>query len=222
MMPDNSLLQYTVKRIRSYILEGKLQPGEKLNVDGLARALNISKTPVRDAMNTLAAEKLVVYRPRRGYAVATMTVAEFLGLSELQEAIESHIYLRVAQGETPIDYDALEAINDEIVEAIAVRDAVRIFSINEDFHMAIYQTFPNKKMLERLREMWNELVIHRLHMFSSETFLATIPTDHRNIMDALKTRDTAKILAAVHTHFRNGNQAAVEILPDSPPSSSDD
>ncbi len=209
-MSDHSLSRHAVDSIRGFILEGRIKPGEKLNVDGLARMLNISKTPVRDAMNMLVAEKLVAYRPRLGYSVLTLTPAEFLDLSELQEAIETHIYLQVAKGDDPIDYDALEEISRETLAAIADRNAIRIFSLNEVFHMTIYRNCHNKKMLERLRELWNEILIHRFHMFSSATFLSTIPTDHANILAALKKGHTGEIIDAVHAHFHNGNMAAIE------------
>lgn len=211
-MSDSSLIKHAAASIRGYILEGRIKPGEKLNVDGLARSLNISKTPVREAMNMLAAEKLVIYRPRLGYAVATMTPNEFLELSELQEAIETHMYLKVAKQTPPMDYSELEEINREMIEAIKKRDEMRIFSLNEKFHMVIYKNSNNEKMLGRLRELWNEMLIHRFCMFSSLAFLQTIPEDHDNILAALKSGETDKIVKAVSTHFHHGNVAAIEGL----------
>lgn len=211
-MSDSSLLKHAINSIRGYILEGRIKPGEKLNIDGLARSLNISKTPVREAMNALTADKLVIYRPRIGYAVRTITPEEFLALSQLQEVIETFMYIDVACLPQPIDYSRLEAINEEIKDAVIKKDEMRVFSLNEEFHMAIYRYCSNQKMVERLRELWNELLIHRFHMFSSPFFLQTIPKDHQDILEAMKLGDVEMIRKTVSTHFRNGNIAVVEGL----------
>lgn len=65
---------------------------------------------------------------------------------------------------------------------------------------------------EKLRGLRNELLIHRFHMFSSAAFICTIPNDHRKIVEALKTKEPARITDAVREHFKNGTAAAAEWL----------
>lgn len=206
--PEISLSEHAAVCIRRFILNGQIKPGEKLNIDGLARTLSTSKTPVREAMNMLTAERLVAYRPKAGYYVLTMTVAEFLEMSEVQEALELHIYIRIIRHKQKVDFDTVSAINNKIIEAIRRNDPIKVFNLNEEFHMTMYRCCGNEKIVRELRRIWNEMLIHRYHMFSSPAFLASIVPDHIQIMDALRTRDIPGITEAMHIHFINGNSGA--------------
>lgn len=207
-----SLSEHAAERIRKFILTGQIKPGERLNIDGMARTLNTSKTPVREAMNMLAAERLVAYRPKIGYYVPTMTVAEFLEMSEVQEALELYICMRIIRHRRQVDFAAAEAINDQIDLAIRADDPIRIFNLNEEFHMTIYRCCGNEKIVHELRRIWNEMLIHRYHMFSSPIFLSRIVSDHAQIMEALKAWDVSGVTEAVRRHFINGNRGTTEGL----------
>lgn len=207
---DRSLTEQTVDHIRNYILKRQIMPGDRLNVDGLARMLNTSKTPVREALNVLSAERLVVYRPRLGYSVQKLSAPEFIETSEIQQAIETHILLKLAKRATPLDFNRLESINEEIAEAVASGDSMKIFDLNKAFHLVMYERCGNEKIVSELKRIWNELLIHRYNMFASTIFLARIAEDHRVIITAMRGRDPAEITSAVERHFENGNLGAVE------------
>jgi len=202
---DASLSEHAASRIRESILTGRIKPGERLNVDGLARALAISKTPVREAMNMLMVEKLITYKPKLGYSVTAMTLSQYIEAMEIQEALELHIAVKLIKTGANFNFNKLKSINEEIAEAIRskVKD-MRIFHLNEAFHMTIYEECKNLLLLQELRRIWNELLIHRFHMFSSPTFLDLIVEDHAYIMEALRKRDREKIEDAFQSHFKNG------------------
>jgi DNA-binding GntR family transcriptional regulator len=203
-MKNVSLLEDTVGRVREDILRGRIRPGERVNIDGLARLLNTSKTPVREALNMLSAEKLVVYKPKLGYYIPTMTLREYIEASEIQEAVELHLHLKISETGIDVDYALLESINLAIAEAVEKRDQWKIFQLNELFHMTLYQRYGNKKLILELRRIWNELLIHRHHMFSSPTFLSLIARDHAKIIEAMKTGAPQSITEAVRNHFKSG------------------
>lgn len=209
-MGVRSLLEDTVDRIRNDILKRHILPGERLNVDGLARAFGTSKTPVREALNGLVSERLVLYRPRLGYYVQKLSVSEFVETSETQQAIEQYILLKLARNAVALDFDKLTSINRKIVLAIDEENPIRIFELNKAFHLEMYKRCGNKKMIFELKRIWNELLIHRYNMFASNAFLSCIVDDHIAIMDAMRTRDLQAILSALDRHFENGVSGASE------------
>lgn len=203
-MDSTSLLFGTVEKIRDSILEGRIKPGEKLNADGLARELNVSKTPVREALNILAAEGIVMYRPKIGYSVQTMTVKEFVELNEVQQTLELRAYYRILKGNVSLDFEALRAINEKIRRAAEANDYYEIFASNELFHMTIYEKCGNEGLVKAIRKIWNELLIHRYHMFHSHTFISNIVDDHEAILKALEAKDMEGMIRVVDHHFENG------------------
>lgn len=209
-MGVHSLLEETVDRIRNDILKRHILPGERLNVDGLARAFGTSKTPVREALNVLVAERLVLYRPRLGYSVQKLSVGEFIETSETQQAIEQYILLKLARNAVALDFDRLTSINREIELAIGEENPIRIFELNKAFHLEMYERCGNEKIIVELKRIWNELLIHRYNMFASTAFLSCIVDDHTVIMDAMRTRNLQAILAALDRHFENGVSGASE------------
>lgn len=209
-MNDVPLIEKTAELIRDDILVGEIKPGERLNIDGLARSFNTSKTPVREAMNMLCAERLVVYKPKLGYFVQTLTVQEFIDIYEIQEVIELNLCLKIAQAKIPLDFKQLESINHEIYRAVARNDRIGCFNLNKLFHMAMYREYRNRKMIDELKRIWNELLIHNYYMFSSKNFLGEIHMDHEKIMQAMKLSDLDMIKDAVGAHFAHGVNGVTE------------
>ena len=75
-------------RIREMILDGQFAPGERLRQDDLATALGVSTMPVREALRQLQAEGLVVFYPRKGAVVATLSVSEYEEIYRIREQLE--------------------------------------------------------------------------------------------------------------------------------------
>lgn len=209
-MNDVSLIEKTVELIRSDILIGAIRPGERLNIDGLARRFNMSKTPVREAMNMLCAERLVVYKPKLGYFVQTLTVQEFIDIYEIQEVMELNLCLKIAQARVALDFEQLESINREIWRAVDRNDRIGCFNLNKLFHTTMYREYRNRKMIDELKRIWNELLIHSYYMFTSKSFLDRVHIDHENIMDAMRVSDPEQIRTAVAAHFTNGIEGVAQ------------
>src|SRR5262249_60184100 len=75
--------------LRSAILDGALRAGEQLSVPELARRLNVSRSPVREAVLGLVAQGLAVEQPRRGVVVATIAAEDLVAIHEVREFLEA-------------------------------------------------------------------------------------------------------------------------------------
>ena len=80
--------QEVVRQIRDLILDGALGPGEQLTEVAMAQRIGVSRTPIRDALNTLATEGLLIYLPNRGYIVRRFDVQEVLDAFDTRGTLE--------------------------------------------------------------------------------------------------------------------------------------
>ena len=111
--------------LRTAILDGELRPGQRVNQEAWAERAGVSLIPVREALRALAGEGLVTYRPRRGYAVTELDLAELEEVYRLRRLLETDALLLGVERATPADLRALEAAADDCSEAAADRRRCR-------------------------------------------------------------------------------------------------
>src|SRR5687768_9710248 len=113
-------------RIRDLIVSLELSPGAIVNERELMKRLGLGRTPVREALRTLAQEKLVEVYPRRGIFVAPVDVRDLASLSEVRALLESHAAALAATRATPEERDATGALIAELDRAAGERDERRL------------------------------------------------------------------------------------------------
>jgi DNA-binding GntR family transcriptional regulator len=192
--------------MRRRILEGLYSSGERLNVDELARTLDTSKTPVREALGRLESEGLVAFKPRVGWSVNALTVEEFTDFLEIQCALRFFISDNLLPYLDRLDFGRLEFINEELQKSLEGRDYFRIVEQNDLFHMTIFSIHGNKIMVQRLRELDGLIRLQRVRFFEQErAFFPTIAENafiqHQNILEKLKSRDAEAISRVSREHF---------------------
>lgn len=208
-----SLADSTANKIRELIFSGGLKPGERANIDVLARQFQISQTPVREALKKLISEGLVVYRPKAGYSVRNLTLHEYLQVSEIHQVLEVYLVRKLAENPVFVDFPALERINSGIKDAIAQNDIVRIGNCNDDFHKTLYRGYPNKLLLTRLHGLWNEVLSLRNIMYQSSAFTNRIFEEHKKILDAIRSGNQENAAQAMNEHYLSGKEGAIASFP---------
>lgn len=209
-MESLTMSDRAAEKIRTMILNGEIRPGGKINIDKLSRESEFSKTPIREALNKLISEGLVLYTPRIGYTVYELTLQEYFQLYELQEMLEVHLSLKMLQFVDCIDFDKLAEANKGIQEWMAKGNVALVQEYNDRFHMEIYGRYPNPKLIEELQQVWAKVKIQRHLMYRSTLFLSTVLQEHQDITDGLKNGDPVKLERAVRNHFRSGEQALLK------------
>lgn len=186
-------------RVRDAIFGGVYPPGAPLREVELARDLDVSRGPVREALFRLEAEGLVRSAWHRGAAVTTLTAADVAELDSLRGALERlAVELVVARaGEAE-----LEAISRAVTDMEAAPDAHRMVACDIAFHDRLYAATGHR----RLEEAWGA-IRNQVHLFlltrigiSAEDYLARLPAEHRELADALQARglSSAQVLFDRH------------------------
>ncbi|MBI3973109.1 MAG: GntR family transcriptional regulator [Chloroflexi bacterium] len=209
--------------VRERILHGDLQPDQVISARVLGQALGVSMTPVRNALDRLAGEGLVVMSPRRGTRVAAPTVEDLEECYDLRLVLEGHAAERAARRLTDAELAELERRwaafgvgipplpPGESLSPQANREAVReLIALDRAFHEFIIEVSGSRRLAQLYRGLELSLAVGRLYYLGEGAYIGrTSHAQHRAMLDALATRDPAKARAAAEEHVR---QARVGML----------
>lgn len=153
--------QIVVDRLREMIMRGELASGERLLEIALSDKLQVSRTPIREALIILSEDGLVEYRPNRGYVVRTFTLDYIMDAYVIREALEG-VACRLAaeRGISEASYRKMEAIlseGDAILQTVGLKDEARapLREINDQFHSFIVEAANNAVLGQALNTATN-------------------------------------------------------------------
>ncbi len=193
--------------LRMPIVDGKIAPGTRINIDAVARDLGVSQTPVREALQRLEADDLLVYTPGRGYRTTPM-----LDLAGLRSVFEFRLLVepwaaRSAAGDRLAN--PAGALDEEIrsFEEIASGGGdVRQQMLTHDtrFHDMILAAAGNEVVRQAYAQTHCHLHVFRLYPVDADGTLTI--REHRRVWEAIRVGDEAGAEAAMAEHIRNSYQ----------------
>jgi DNA-binding GntR family transcriptional regulator len=149
-MPDS-----VAATLREAILDGTLQPGSWLREAEVARELNVSRTPVRDAFRILAAESLVDITANQGAVVSPMTSDDVIELYVVREALEALATRLAARRPSKQCRDAFATLIPEMKRAAADKEIRELSQLNFQFHEIIREAAGNRYLMRSLSQVHN-------------------------------------------------------------------
>ena len=176
-------------RLRQMILEGQLQPGEKINEKLLTSQFGVSRTPLREALKVLAAEGLLELIPHRGAVITRQSDAEMAEVFHVLAALEALAGELAAQIATDDDLVRIKDMTAELRRSFKETDRPTYFRINQDIHRAILAACGNETLMKS-----HELLAYRVQRaryqanLTPERWRAAVE-EHEAIADALCARD---------------------------------
>ncbi len=194
--PQNlTALAYT--SIKNYILHEDLDEHNRLTEEGLSRQLGISKSPVREALNSLHTEGLIRIEARRGAFVRIFSFQEVMDLYGLREALEVY-----AVGTAAITPDLIKDLRQSIARTRKLLKAGdRLGHIEEDmnFHGLIASASGNAELCRTLKNIQNQLWLCRRKTYHLSA--STAPSAHKAILDALERGNRKTAQSAMRSHI---------------------
>ncbi|MGW2825306.1 GntR family transcriptional regulator [Streptomyces sp. NPDC001443] len=181
------------EELRRRILTGEYASGAWLREENIATALDVSRTPVRDALRRLQADGLVEAHPNRGTQVTGMGSAGLDDIFEIRALLESHAARRAAEREGSEAFvEEMRALCDAMDEVAAADgdDADdRITALNVEFHRTLHRAAGNALLPGLISGVIEiSLVRHTFHNYSSEEMRRSL-RQHRELVDAMDARD---------------------------------
>jgi DNA-binding GntR family transcriptional regulator len=188
---------YTV--LKKMIANYRFQPGARLNIESIARELEVSRTPVWEAMRRLEQEGLVENIPNRGVFMSSLTAEQALDLYAVREVLEG-MAARLAA--TRIDDSSLEKMAKFILRqrgVIEKQDILAYSKLDFEFHATVYDACGNEWLKELLETIKNKMRPLTLHM---EPDFSKLIDQHAELVWALRGRDPEKAEEAFRRHNR--------------------
>ena len=197
--PKGSLTFEALTRLRDEIIQGKMRPNERLIAADLAERLNTSRTPIREALQLLEAEQLVV-AAKRGYVVREHTKEEIVEIYEVRAALEGMAARLAAQKAGTSAYKEIEAIGAHRDSLIASNDRKLIVDLNDEFHAAIFAACGNSRLDRINRSNSQHFFNYRIsELYTKEETKISIK-GHALILKAIKNHDADEADSAAQEH----------------------
>jgi DNA-binding GntR family transcriptional regulator len=189
--------------LRRAILEGDFRPGSQILQDSVAERLGVSRVPVREALKILEGEGQVSYAPRRGYFVAELDYEELAEVYRIRELLEAEA---ISVGIKRISEEDLERMEEAIADmdrAAEEQDIVALTAANRRFHFAIMEPSQRPRLIRMIKQLWDTTDPYRSIYFAHGENRELVQKEHREIVDAARAQDTAKLTRLLATHRRN-------------------
>lgn len=199
--PPAGLADGVYQRLRSAIVRGELRPNERLVEADLADWLEVSRTPVRECLQRLAAERLVA-NWRRGWVVLDHSVADIREIYEVRAALEGYAAQLAARQAARDQVERIMALAR--VDPAAYADPPRqgFVEYNQQFHDTVVESCGNSRLAEAIRRSTEYYFNYRLAAVYTAAEVAEAISGHLAIGQAIQRRDpdAAERLARAHVH----------------------
>ena len=186
--------------VEEEIATGKLLPGSRLDEVELAKRFNVSRTPIREALNLLLGEGLIEMRPRRGAVVARVSAERLIEMFEVMAELEAMCVQLATRRMSDGEFAAIESAHAACRGAVASRDADAYFYANERFHYAIYAASHNTFLAEEAAALQRKLRPYRRLQLRVRNRIQRSFEEHQAIVDALREGDAEKAALSVRNH----------------------
>jgi DNA-binding GntR family transcriptional regulator len=192
--------------IRDGILEGRLRPGERLKEDMLAKELDVSRTPVREAIAMLQAEGLLEAHQHRGAEVRSYTPAELEEIYDLRSILEGYGARRAATRITERDLARLRA-SVERMEKLQPKDLEHLVQQNGIFHDTILQAADSQRLVTMVTQTRALPLIYQSYAWYTPAQLSLSLEYHRRVLSALERHDAEQAEYDMRHHLFNAREA---------------
>lgn len=194
----------TYRELRTLVVSGALDPANRFSEAELAQRLQVSRTPVREALQRLEGDGLV-YARGRGVRVRTLDPQELGDIFSARAGLEGWaLFLaarRVAAGEVaPARLDTVTALADAAHAHTVAGDLARAADANRAFHEAAAALCENGVVIDTLARWWDQITVSTRRSIEAPHRVDEVDREHRAILDALRAGDPDAARAATESH----------------------
>lgn len=209
----NSLVELAYSRLKEEIRSNRMAPGYQAPEPEIADHLNMSRTPVREALIRLEAEGLVELIPRRGARILPISPQDMTDIYELLTALEPEAAAKLAQRRLkPDEIALLEEPTSRMEEALERKDLEAWANADDDFHTQLLQLHGNARLTGFVQSLLDQA--HRARMITLKMRKLPVAStkEHRAIMDSLSRGDAIGTRNLFRRHRERASEELVALL----------
>lgn len=220
MTKPESSFELAYSTLRKKAIDFEFKPGERLNESALTRQLDVSRTPLREALNRLVAEGFLTFELGRGFFCRPLSPEKIQELYQIRCALETEALVRA--NEVASDAAISEVVHylDQAEQAYEqCSDLNELLRMDEEFHMKLAALSGNEelvKLLGNVNERIRYVRIINLRLLrdrrDNPDYKQASLYAHRSILEALKQRDQEKAVAKLRAHIERRSEQTIELV----------
>jgi DNA-binding GntR family transcriptional regulator len=211
-IPRRALHDQVMVRLREMLIEGRIEPGAKLNERELSLRLQVSRTPLREAIKLLGAEGLVDLIPNRGAVAVKLTEADILQVFEMLAGLEAMSGELAAQRISAAQLTEIKALHYEMLACFERDDLSGYYGLNARIHGAINEAAANPLLTKTYKEINARVQSLRFRTNQNRSRWQQAVREHEEMVQALEARDAAAMRRILIEHLLHKRDTVVELL----------
>jgi DNA-binding GntR family transcriptional regulator len=210
---DRCLSSWVTNSLRESILNGHFESGERLDQDLIAAELHVSRTPIREALKILASEGFVEILAYHGAFIPKFSRQDIRDVYEVRCITEFEL-VRLAVPVIPDEVlQHLEETFKQDAEAFQSGDYLKHYEFDSEFHNTIASYCHNKLLMEILGNLNNRIIrVRRFALHLPGTHLNESQSEHKKILDAMRSRDAVLAGQLMQEHLRNSAERIEKLI----------
>ena len=184
-----SLAEHIVEDLEARIIDGTLQPGERIVVDELCKTLSVSPTPVREAFQIMESRGFVIREPRKGISVARITRQEAQDIYKIRANIEGLAMSQAVQCQPPGLIEALKKLHEKMIRAAEKGSDAAYQRLNQKFHELIVDSCGNPRLIRLIRDFDKQTTRYRAALMVGPGWMENSTRIHGAIIAAFEAGD---------------------------------
>jgi len=211
-IPRQVLHQEVATRLRQRLVEGQIAPGAKLNERELSELLQVSRTPLREAIKMLAAEGLVELLPNRGAVAASLSEQDVADTFEVIAGLEGQSGELAARRITAEELAEVQALHYEMLAAFTRRDLSTYYRLNAQIHTRINAAARNPVLTQTWRNVNARLQALRFRSNLDAAKWQRAVQEHENMITLLAAHDAEGLRRLLVQHLEHKRDAVLELM----------
>lgn len=202
--------EIVLHEIRNAIFEGKLNQGDRLIENHIAERMEVSRTPVREALRQLEIEGLAVNVPRKGTLVKGISKEDAIEIYDIREVLEGLVSRLACLHITRLEIRRLNEIISIMEESIKNSNNSEYIKAHNEYNQILLNASKNKRLIERLETIYDYLKsLRRISLMTNERREEAIK-EHKDIVKAIEIGDEELAEKVARIHVYNAKKAFIK------------
>lgn len=210
----SSVTEQLYYKIRHDIIDGVIQPGEKLIERSLADKYSVSRTPVREALRRLTESGFVQYFPRKGMVATTITISQAKEVFIIRENLEGIAAREAALNANEQNLKILKNNLHSMHDATLKNNVTLLTDLNTEFHLNIKKMNDMPILRQMLDNVWDQIIRLRAFSLAEPGRPNRTYQEHLDIYNFISKKDYVKSEEAMREHVKQAKNSAISKLED--------
>ena len=190
----------------------KYKAGEKIVLRQIAKELNVSEIPVRDALNRLEGEGYLTHSANKSFLVCPFDLDDLTNFFQVKGVLEGFAAKLSVDYLDEDDLKHLKDINDEMKSAFQNNNIKSYSELNTKFHMYMYHSIPNKELIDLLQQLGRRWAITKRVFDVAPIRIEQSIVDHETIIELVAAKDRDGVESCVRKHKFDAGEAMISQL----------